>query len=135
MKDVLNIVFINKSTIINSEEIQSILVPSEKEKLNNLIEVDHIIDPIVIPGTLINEDENGEQIDAVFLFSVLDDDNIDCVMLFKAIKNMRHFCLENNVKFSFYDEYSVEIEDLQGLKSYITNNEINNLLNILLSDI
>lgn len=134
MKDVLNIVFINKSNIINNNEIRSIISSQELNKLDDVIN-NEITDPIVIPGILTNEDENKEQIDAVFIFSILEDNNINCNMLFKAVRNIRNFFLDNGISFSHYDEYNIEIEELQGLESYITSNEINNLLNLLFADI
>lgn len=131
MKDVLNIIFINQKNIVDNDEIKSIIIDKEKEKLNTIIDEE----PIVIVGIVSSEDENNEQIDSVFLFSVLRDENIDCNMLFKAIKNIRYFCIENGISFSQYDEYNINIDELQEIKPYITDIEINNLLNLLLDGI
>lgn len=131
MKDVLNITFMNQNSIVDNDEIINIIVPSERSKLDTIINED----PIVIPGVVTTEDETGEQVDAVFLFAILRNENIDCNLIFKAVLGIRNFCLENNLKFSHYDEYNIQIDDLGNIKSYITKIEINNLLNMLLEGI
>ena len=131
MKDVLHIVFINKNDIINNNEIKEIIIPDEQYKLQ-LVEDD----PIVIPGIFSSEDEKtGEQIDAVFLFAVLKNEDIDCRLLFKAVKKIRDFCIENKISFTHYDEYDISSDGLNGVKYYITPIEINVLVNTLLDGI